>query len=138
MEKEDKKKQNGGVDEKNWLEWTVFGISLLLVLSIIGYLAYQTYTRKPSTPDLLVQVRPDPSDHAPTRYHVLLQNKGGATAEEVLVELVLMKGGEEVESAELQLPFVPQESKREGWVSFKNDPNQADTITTRVVSYKKP
>lgn len=125
-------------DHKNWLEWTVFAISLVLLLAIFAYLGYQTYTQKPSTPDLLVQSRPDPSNHAPNRYHILLENKGGTTAEEVLIELALIKAGEEVEKAQLHIPFAPQESTREGWVGFSSNPSKADTVITRVVSYKKP
>ncbi|MDX5438294.1 MAG: hypothetical protein LPK03_13910 [Pontibacter sp.] len=134
-------KQNKEVpqsDKKNWLEWTVFAISLLLLLTVFAYLGYQTYMQKPGTPDLLVQSTPDPSKHAPNRYHILLENKGGATAEEVLIELTLMKAGEEVEKAQLQIPFAPQESTREGWVGFSSNPSKADTVITRVVSYKKP
>lgn len=116
----------------------MFALSLVLVLAILAYLGYQTYTHEASTPDLQVVSWYDPSEHAPNRYHVLLENKGGETAEEVLVELVLMKGGAEVETAELQIPFAPRESKREGWVAFKNKPEHADTVMVSVVSYKRP
>jgi uncharacterized protein (TIGR02588 family) len=43
-----------------------------------------------------------------------------------------------IEKAELQLPFVPTSSKREGWVIFSKDPAKADTVIGRVVSFKKP
>lgn len=126
------------IDRKNWLEWAVFSISLVLVLSVLGYLGYQAYTKKPSTPDLYVESWPDPSAHAPYRYRVLLRNSGGTTAEEVLLELALVKGNETLEKAELHIAFAPQESKREGWVIFSSDPKNADTLVARVVSYKKP
>ncbi|MCX2740855.1 hypothetical protein [Pontibacter anaerobius] len=130
--------ENRHEEKKNWLEWSVFALSIVLVLGILVYLAYQAFTHKASTPDLYVQVWSDPSANAPNRYHILLENKGGATAEEVTIELVLVQGGKEVEKAQLQIPFAPQESKREGWVNFTNNPIKADTIVSRVVSYKKP
>ncbi|MFD2512457.1 hypothetical protein ACFSRY_01150 [Pontibacter locisalis] len=135
---EDQLEEGEHKEKKNWLEWTIFGIGLILLLAILGYLGYQTYTHEPTSPDLHVQSWPDPSTGSPNRYHVLVRNKGGATAEEVLIELALMKNGKELEKAQLQIPFAPQESKREGWVAFTNNPGKADTVLTRVVSYKKP
>ncbi|WP_018479167.1 hypothetical protein [Pontibacter roseus] len=128
----------GDGDDKNALEWTVFAISLLLVLSILAYLGYQVYTDKPSSPDLVVEHYHDPSENAPQRYRVLVHNRGGETAEEVQVELALQRGGEELETAELSIGFAPKDSKREGWVSFKNAPGKTDTLVARVMSYKRP
>jgi uncharacterized protein (TIGR02588 family) len=125
-------------DSKNLLEWVVFYVSLLLVLTILGYLVYNVYNYKPSPPDLLVTYKHDPSKYAPNRYHVLVKNQGGETAEEVNVELVLEQAGNELEAAELQIPFSPRASEREGWVNFKTDPASADTVIARVMSYKKP
>lgn len=125
-------------DQKSWLEWAVFGLSLLLVLTILGYLGYKAYTQQPSTPDLYVEYRHDPSPHSPYRYHVAVHNKGGETAEAVQIELVLQQAGQEVEKAEMQIDFSPQKSIREGWVSFSKDPAKADSVVARVVSYKRP
>ncbi len=131
-------KHHNAEDKKNWLEWAVFAVSLLLVLAILTYLAYQVYYRKPSSPDLSVQSIADPTAHDPYRYHITVYNKGGATAEEVIVELIVEKENIALERSELQLPFLPQESKREAWVSFRRDPTQADTLLARIMSYKKP
>lgn len=142
QEKRDKGKQQqqDGQDKekKNWLEWIVFAVALVLVLGILGYLGYQTYIQVPSSPDLVVEIEPDPSANAPNRYHVMLYNKGGATAENVIMELALMKNGKEMEKAQLEISFAPEESKREGWVGFTGIPTQADTVVTRVISFKKP
>ncbi|MEJ8803841.1 hypothetical protein [Pontibacter sp. H249] len=136
--RDDKPGDNGAKDKKNWLEWAVFGISLTLVLALLGYLVYHVFTDNPSSPDLQVEAVADPSELSPFRYHITIYNRGGTTAEEVLVELALEKDGAAIETADLHLPFAPQESKREAWVSFSKDPSQADTLVSRVVSYKKP
>lgn len=137
----DKKQQSdraGDDDDRNALEWSVFGVSLVLVLAILVYLSYMAYNHKPSSPDLVVAYYHDPSANAPHRYRVVVHNRGGETAEEVQVELTTESGGEEVESAELSIAFSPKDSKREGWVNFKEDPANADTLVARVVSYKRP
>jgi uncharacterized protein (TIGR02588 family) len=135
---ENKHGDNGSKDVKNWLEWSVFGLSFILVLALLSYLIYHVFTEEPSTPELQVEAVADPSELSPFRYNVTIYNRGGTTAEEVLIELALEKNGVAIETADLQLPFAPQESKREAWVSFSKDPAQADTLVARVVSYKKP
>jgi uncharacterized protein (TIGR02588 family) len=133
---QNKEEQNKG--EKNFLEWTVFTVSLLLVLGILGYLGYKTFTHKTSPPEIEVVFRPNPSEATPYRYYVEIKNTGGATAEEVSIELVLEKDQETIEDAELTLAFVPQKSKRVGWLNFSKNPQMADTIFARVISFKKP
>lgn len=138
MSTENEEKEKRKEDKKNVFEWIVFSISLLLTIGTIGYLGYKTYTHQPSPPDILVRYSPNPTDNAPYRYHLIIQNVGGETAEEVLVELILQESGKTVERSEVRLSFVPQKSKRESWVTFTNDPALGDTILAKVVSFKKP
>ena len=133
----DKDKDNNQ-DQKNWLEWMVFSISLLMLLAILGYLGYQVLTYKAMDPEVYAEAKHDPSELAPNRYKVTVHNTGGTTAEEVIVEFKLYEKGETLEESELQIAFSPKESKREGWVIFRNNPQAADSVIARVVSYKKP
>ena len=125
-------------DQKNLLEWAVFWMSLLLVLSLLAYLGYQAYHKKPATPELAVEFWPEPTEAQPNRYHIIVHNTGGETAGTVLVELQLEQEGKEVEKGELEFMFVPQESKREGWVNFSQKPDSGNAVSARVVSYQKP
>ena len=135
--KEDSNKEKKH-DEKNWLEWLVFGISLLLLLAIFGYLGYQVKTHDTTDPDVLVEANYDPSENAPNRYQVTIMNKGGTTAEEVTAEFILYSGGKEKEKSELQIAFSPKNSRREGWVTFSGEPATSDSVAARVKSFKKP
>ncbi|WP_317164489.1 hypothetical protein [Pontibacter fetidus] len=135
MEKKDKQNSN---DQKNWLEWLVFGVSLFLLVGILGYLLYQTIQHKPGEPDIYAEAMADPSELAPNRYLVSIFNKGGATAEEVVIEFKLYKSGAEKEKSELSVAFVPKDSESKGWITFSGKLETTDSVATRVISYKKP
>ena len=133
-----KKKETKYQDKKNWFEWSVFGVGLVLVLGILGYLVYKTATHVSGPPDLFVEYSPEPGTYEPYRYHVTLHNKGHETAEAIVVELSLVSAGEEPEKTELSFAYCPKESTQEGWVSFSRLPIKSDTIQVRIVSYGKP
>lgn len=137
-EEEEENKDSRPEDDKNLLEWTVFSLSVVLIAVILGYLIYQTVTHRPGSPDLGVTYVPDPSPHAPNRYYMRITNDGQEAAEEVQIELILEKDGEQLESATMSIPYSPKRSAREGWVNFTRSPSEADTVYARVVSYKRP
>lgn len=62
-------------------------MGLLLLLGILGYWFYQVYKDVPAPPDLNVESTFAPSGGNPYRYHVEVYNKGGQTAENVMVEV---------------------------------------------------
>jgi uncharacterized protein (TIGR02588 family) len=134
----DKKSERKENDEKNWLEWLVFSVSLLLLLGILGYLVYQVFNYNPTDPEITAEAKHDPSGNVPNRYQVFVYNKGGTTAEEVIVEFILYKAGKEHEKSELMMAFSPKDSKNEGWVTFSGNPEKTDSVVARVISYKKP
>jgi uncharacterized protein (TIGR02588 family) len=123
--------------KKNVLEWTVFAISACIVVAMVGYLAVSAVRAEKTPPDLRVFAGA-PQLHADVhRVPLLVRNIGDATAESVRIEVVLRRGGKEVERAELDLAFVPRKSAREGWVTFREDP-RCCAIVTRAVSYERP
>jgi uncharacterized protein (TIGR02588 family) len=122
---------------KNGLEWTVFIASSLVVLAVLGYLATKAVTEQKTPPDLRIEAGAVIARNGSYRLPLLVRNTGGATAESVVIEAVLRRGEEEVERAQLTLSFVPRRSEREGWVTFRHDP-QCCTIETRAVSYEEP
>jgi uncharacterized protein (TIGR02588 family) len=125
-------------EKKNLLEWAVFALSLLLLLGVFGYLGYYAFHHQSTPPELVVETTPAPSPHSPYRYHVVVHNRGGSTAEEVQLEFLMKKDSAVLGKAQLQIPFAPQSSKREGWIIFSTDPAKADTIVASVLGYKKP
>jgi len=136
--KDREKQSNQNEDQKNWLEWMVFGVSLALLLTVFGYLVYQVINYTPQDPEVYAKGVPDPSEMEPNRYKVIVYNKGGTTAEEVTVEFTLYKNGDPEEVSELVIPFSPKDSERTGWVLFTTSPAAADSVIARIVSYEKP
>jgi uncharacterized protein (TIGR02588 family) len=122
--------------EKNWLEWGVFGVGLLLVAGVLGYLVYDGATSAGGPPAVEVtlgEARPAGQNFI---VPVTVTNRGGETAEGVTVEVTLEVGAE-AERGEFTLAFLPRGATREGWVAFRRDP-RAGRLTPRVLGYEKP
>ena len=121
---------------KNWLEWTVFGVSAILIVLVLGFLIFENATIGDALPDIQVQTG---TPEARTGYFAVrleVTNKGDQTAEGVHIEVVLRAGGKE-ERADLEIAFLPRRGTREAWVTFKTDPRHG-TLEARVLGYEKP
>jgi len=124
--------------EKNWLEWAVFGVGLLLVAGALGYLVYDGASAGDAPPAVEVRLgEPRPTGHNYV-VPVTVTNHGDHTAEGVTVEVTLEgAGGGEPERGELTVAFLPRRATREGWVAFRTDPRNG-RLTPRVLGYEKP
>ncbi|MBE9020553.1 hypothetical protein C7Y66_25790 [Chroococcidiopsis sp. CCALA 051] len=124
--------------EKNWLEWIVFGISLILVLFTLGYIVYDGATLGETPPNIELQLgQPQPQSD---RFivPVTATNRGDETAETVQIEVTLNSDGREEETAEFEIAFLPRHSTRRGWVTFQTDPRTVAQIEARVLGFEKP
>jgi uncharacterized protein (TIGR02588 family) len=131
------KKASGKV-EKNRLEWLVFGVGLLLVVSTLAYLVYDGLTAADTPPDIEVRLGEPRPGGAGFLVPVTVVNRGGQTAGGVTVEVTLESGGSaEPERGEFTLAFLPRGGTREGWVAFRSDP-RAGRLTARAAGYEKP
>jgi uncharacterized protein (TIGR02588 family) len=124
--------------EKNWFEWVVFAVGLVLVVGTLAYLAYDAATIEDAPPS--IEVRAGQAVERPHNFivPVTLVNHGDQTAEGVQIEVVLETGGAEKERGEFTVAFLPRRSTREGWVAFQTDPRTAERVKARVVGYVKP
>jgi uncharacterized protein (TIGR02588 family) len=123
--------------QKNWLEWSVFAVSLLLVAGAIAYLAYDAAMLGDQPP--IIEVRLGAPEQRANAYAipVSVTNQGDQTAEGVVVEVVLERGAEQ-EQAQFEIAFVPRGSTRNGWVTFQSDPHSADQVTGHVLGFELP
>jgi uncharacterized protein (TIGR02588 family) len=123
--------------QKNWLEWSVFAVSLLLVAGVLAYLAYDAMTLGDRPPSIEVRLgAPEPRANA-YAIPVSVTNQGDQTAEGVVVEVVLERGDEQ-EQAQFEIAFVPRGSTHKGWVTFQTDPRSADQVTGHVLGFELP
>ena len=140
----DKKKNKSAANrrtkvEKNWLEWTVFGVGLVLVLSVVGFLVYDGASMGDAPPDIEVTLGQPERRGDEFLVPVAATNRGDQTAEGVQIEVVLetATGGGEPERGEVSVAFLPRRATRRGWVSFHTDPS-AGRLRPRVLGYEKP
>lgn len=124
--------------EKNWLEWIVFAASLVLVLGTLGYLVYDVATIGETPPQIEFQLGQPQAQANRFLVPVKVINRGNETAQAVQVEVTLESGGEEQESAQFELAFLPRHSTREAWVTFKTNPKTVEQMQARVLGFEKP
>jgi uncharacterized protein (TIGR02588 family) len=124
--------------QKNWVEWVVFAVGLVLVASALGYLAYEGATMGNDPPSLEVRLgAPEQRTHN-FIVPVTVINHGDETAEGVAIEVAFENaGGQEPVRGELTIAFLPRRATRHGFVTFQQDPRSAQ-LTARVLGYEKP
>lgn len=123
--------------KKNWLEWTVFGLSLVLVVGVVGYLVFDAATIGDAPPTLTLELGETLAQSGGFAVPVTVTNRGDETAEDVQIEVVLMQNGEEIEHGEFSIAFVPRGSQAEGWVMFREDPAGGE-LAAKVLGYEQP
>jgi len=123
------------IPKKNWLEWSVFAVGLLLVVGVLSFLIYDATTAGDRAP--IVAVRLGDPEQRPEHFVVPVEitNTGDQTAENVLVEVVLGAGPEQQQS-QLEIAFLPRGATRAGWASFRGRPG--GELNARVMGFQKP
>lgn len=123
--------------KKNWLEWVVFALGLILVSVTLGYLLYAGATMGHEAPSIEVRLGTPERRQFNFLVPVTVINHGDETAEGVRIEVVIENTGALKERAELDVAFLPRHATREGWVTFEQDPGKAQ-LKARVLGYQRP
>jgi uncharacterized protein (TIGR02588 family) len=129
MKRETKERPPAG---KNPLEWTVFGISLLLVLAVMGVLAMEALRWQNTPARLKVELGAPKQLSGEWCVPMKVTNEGEGLASNVEIEV---SAGEE--KAGLTMDFVPRGTVREGKVCFPEGIDPA-TLKGRVLGYEEP
>jgi len=126
-----------GVGEPPLWERLVALVGSLLVLASVVYLLYQGIWGDHSPPDIVIEqidVMDSGADHL-VRFRA--RNQGGKTAAEVIVRGVLERDGEQIETAEASIDYIPPGSEQQGGLYFSHDPRQAQ-LTIGASGYRLP
>ena len=121
---------------KNWLEWLVFAMSLVVIAGFIGVLAYAAFMTKDAPASLRVFLGEPRKEQSHFIVPVLVQNRGGAAAAAVRIEVVL-DSGSTVERSGFELSYAPGGSSRHGEVSFSSDPREG-RLNGRAIGFELP
>ena len=126
------------IPQKNWLEWMVFAIGLILIGSVVTYLGKDAL--RSSQPDAHVVVRLGATEaRGGHRYvPITLVNSGGRAAAGVHVEVLLERGNDVVERARFVVDLIPRGASREGWVAFDSPAAPGDRIRAGSVAFEAP
>jgi uncharacterized protein (TIGR02588 family) len=125
------------VPEKNRLEWIVFAASALLITIVLGMLVVFEARRPGTPPELHVRTTETRDMAGGFAVGVEVENRGGETAANAVIEVELTGAGGPAERGELHLPFVPHGAARTGEVIFRANP-AGGTLRARVLGYERP
>lgn len=120
------------------LEWISAATGLVLATGMLGFIAWEAFTGRPSAPPA-VSVSVENIVSGPGGFVVELKarNHSEATAAAVIVEGELKQGDESVEKSQATISYVPGRSEREAGILFSRNPARFQ-MEVRAVGYEKP
>lgn len=122
---------------KNRLEWIVFAVSLVLVLGTLGFLVRESLVATGGPPEVVVRLGQPRVAAGGFMVPVEVANLGKGTAEDVKVTVILELSQTEREEADLDIAFLPRDSRRNGWVTFRSDPRRG-TLRLGPIAFEVP
>ena len=131
--------EGAGQRRRSGAEWTTLGISIILILALLALVTYVSIGGGDEPP--IVEARPLDQEirHEGESYYlpVAVTNRGGRTAEEVVVQAELAGNDGSSEASEFTLDFLAGGETREGTVVFATDPS-AGELTIDIASFQSP
>lgn len=121
---------------RNWLEWVVLIVSLMLIVSIAIVLGIGGLIGTQAGPELRIELEATPEQRGESWVvPAVIRNEGDAAAQNVVVEATAEVEGES-QVSQLTIDFAPPGSRAEVVFAFSAEPRGA--VTARVVGYELP
>lgn len=121
---------------KNVLEWTVFGISSTLVISVFVTLLIWAVSTEEGEPQLKVEMAKPQLNGEWLQVPVTVSNHGSGVAANVEIR-VRCGEGDQAKEAGFTVDFIPRGGFRKGSVAF-HGMTLADQVRCDVVGYEVP
>jgi uncharacterized protein (TIGR02588 family) len=120
-------------------EWTTLAISIVLILGLLALVTYVSISGGNEPPIVEARALLDEMRHEGETYYLPVEvtNRGGRTAEEVLITAALAGSAGSAEESEFTLDFLAGGETREGTAVFTTDPS-AGELTIDVASFQAP
>lgn len=125
--------------DRSVAEWTTLGISIAILIAILGLVTY-LYVRGDEQPVVILvepQMQALRQDEGGYYLPVIIRNEGDPTVEEVHIEAELDTGSGETETAQLTIQFLAGGEQLEATFIFQHDPAEGE-LTTRATSFQEP
>jgi uncharacterized protein (TIGR02588 family) len=125
------------IKDPTWIEWATGMISAILVIVMIGWVAWQALTEEEQEPKFTVAVTEKGAVEGGYRVTFDVSNTATKTASAVVVRGEILDGSNSVESADVTFDYVPGGSKSSGAVLFSQDPG-VRPLRIRAIGYTDP
>ena len=121
---------------KNPLEWVVFALSTVLIISVTACLAWFALHDDEGPPRLNVKTGSPELEDGWVRIPVIVNNSGRRVAANVRV-VVSGRSGSKFHEGSFTIDFIPEGSTREGEVTFQGADVPSD-VKCEVIGYETP
>jgi uncharacterized protein (TIGR02588 family) len=121
---------------QNWLEWAVLGLSAVVIVALVGYLAV-TAVSTATPPAISVVAHEDEAMAIGEGWEVpvIVRNDGGEAAATIAIEATAMVAGA-TETAQLEVDLLGPGTEAELILRFSAAPD--GDLELRVVGYSRP
>jgi uncharacterized protein (TIGR02588 family) len=129
--------EESGQRGRSAAEWTTLAISIILILGLLALVTYVSMTGGNEPPIVEARTVDQEIRHEGESYYlpVSVTNRGGRTAEEVVIQAELAGSDGSSEASEFTLDFLAGGETREGTAVFATDP-LAGELTIDVASFQ--
>jgi uncharacterized protein (TIGR02588 family) len=121
----------------NWLEWTVLGVSVVVLVAVVGFLVVDGLVDEGRPPEPVVTLRPQEAYDGEHGWYLpaTVANRGDSAAEAVLLRAVASVG-DDVEEAEVTIDYLPSGTEVEVTFTFSAEPD--GDVTVRPLGFRLP
>lgn len=118
-------------------EWVAAVLGAAVMAFAIGYMVWYGLTRSEGPPILVVEQKEIQKVGEDYLLQIIVRNEGHSSAAEVPIEGSLLEGDNVIETSDVTIDFVPENSERAVYLQFTRDPKRF-TLKVRARGAAQP